>query len=74
MLWVPDGFAHGFLALQDGTHFLYKTTAYYAPESERAILWNDQAINIAWPKLGAPYRISAKDEQSNSLKDAAVFA
>lgn len=74
MLWVPDGFAHGFLALQDGTHFLYKTTAYYALESERAILWNDRAINIAWPKLGAPVRVSAKDEQSNSLKDAAVFA
>jgi dTDP-4-dehydrorhamnose 3,5-epimerase len=50
-LWIPEGFAHGFLALEDETHFLYKTTAYYAPDSERAIRWNDPEIGITWPKL-----------------------
>jgi len=48
-LWIPEGFAHGFLALQDDTHFLYKTTDYYAASSERSIRWNDPAIGIVWP-------------------------
>lgn len=74
MLWIPDGFAHGFLALEDETHFVYKTTAYYSPESERAIIWNDPTINIAWPVLDAPFRISHKDEQANNLENAAFFA
>ena len=48
-LWVPPGFAHGFLVLEDDTHFLYKTTDYYAQDCERAIAWNDPALGIDWP-------------------------
>lgn len=49
MLWIPEGFAHGFVALEDDTHFLYKTTDYYAKDSERAIVWNDADLAINWP-------------------------
>ena len=61
-LWVPPGFAHGFLALEDDTHFLYKTTDFYAREAERAIRWNDPDIGIAWPL----------EEPAISPKDAAL--
>lgn len=60
MLWIPEGFAHGFVALEDHTHFLYKTTDYYHKESERTILWNDPSLAIAWPKVGG-YNVSDKD-------------
>ena len=54
MLWVPAGFAHGFLALSDSTEVLYKTTDYYAPGHERCVLWNDPDIGIDWPLTGTP--------------------
>ncbi|OZY42833.1 dTDP-4-dehydrorhamnose 3,5-epimerase [Pseudomonas fragi] len=60
MLWIPEGFAHGFVALEDDTHFLYKTTDYYHKDSERTILWSDPALAIQWPDLGG-YKVSEKD-------------
>lgn len=63
MLWIPEGFAHGFLALEDDTHFLYKTTDYYHKESERTILWSDPALSIQWPELGG-YIVSQKDSEA----------
>ena len=72
-LWVPPGFAHGFLVLSASADFLYKTTDYYAPEHERSVLWNDPAIGIDWPLLGEPL-LSGKDKAGVLLKDAEVFA
>ena len=72
-LWVPPGFAHGFLALEDDTHFLYKTTDYYARDSERAIAWNDPAIGIDWPDLGTPPALAAKDAAAPLLAQAETF-
>jgi dTDP-4-dehydrorhamnose 3,5-epimerase len=76
MLWVPPGFAHGFLVLSETADFLYKTTEYYAPEHERCVLWNDPAIGIDWPLGGVPDgrpALSAKDQVGNLLKDAEVY-
>jgi len=72
-LWVPEGFAHGFVVLSDTAEFLYKTTDYYAPAHERSIAWNDPAIGIRWPISGEPV-LSAKDQQGKSLADAEHFA
>lgn len=72
-LWVPEGFAHGFVVLSNTAEFLYKTTDYYAPEHERCILWNDPAIAIRWPVDGEPV-LSVKDRQGKSLADAEHFA
>lgn len=72
-LWVPEGFAHGFVVLSDTAEFLYKTTAYYAPEHERCIAWNDPTIGIEWPVDGAPV-LSAKDQQGKSFVEAEHFA
>jgi dTDP-4-dehydrorhamnose 3,5-epimerase len=72
MLWVPPGFAHGFLVLSESADFLYKTTEYYAPEHERCVLWNDPALGIPWPLHGAP-ALSAKDQVGSLLKDAEVY-
>jgi dTDP-4-dehydrorhamnose 3,5-epimerase len=72
-MWIPPGFAHGFLALEDDTHFLYKTTDYYAKECERAIMWNDPAIGIDWPNLGSPPLLAAKDAVAPSLAQAQTF-
>jgi dTDP-4-dehydrorhamnose 3,5-epimerase len=72
-LWVPEGFAHGFVVLTETAEFLYKTTDYYAPEHERSIAWNDPAIAIQWPTDGEPV-LSAKDHQGKSLADAEHFA
>ena len=72
-LWVPPGFAHGFVVTSDSAEFLYKTTDYWAPEFERSILWNDPAIGIEWPIDGAPL-LSGKDQQGKLLADAEVFA
>jgi dTDP-4-dehydrorhamnose 3,5-epimerase len=72
-LWVPEGFAHGFVVLSDTAEFLYKTTDYYAPEHERSVAWNDPGIAIQWPIGGEPV-LSAKDQQGKSLADAEHFA
>ena len=73
MLWVPEGFAHGFVVLSDTAEFLYKTTDYWAPEFERSIAWNDPAIGIQWPIQGKP-SLSAKDQQAKALAEAEYFA
>jgi dTDP-4-dehydrorhamnose 3,5-epimerase len=70
-LWVPEGFAHGFLALEDGTEFLYKTTNYYAPASERCIIWSDPEIDVDW-EIGAPV-VSDKDKLGRALSEADIF-
>lgn len=72
-LWVPPGFAHGFLVLSEMADVLYKVTDYYAPEHERCLLWNDPAVGIAWPLAGAPV-LSAKDRDGVPLARAEVFA
>jgi dTDP-4-dehydrorhamnose 3,5-epimerase len=72
-LWIPPGFAHGFLCLEDGSEFLYKCTDFYAPAHERSILWNDPAIGIAWPLQGMTPVLSAKDQVGKRLADAEVF-
>lgn len=72
-LWIPEGFAHGFLALQDETHFLYKTTALYAKDSERSVLWSDPAIGIEWPAGQLMLRLAPKDEQAPVLRGADLF-
>ena len=71
-LWIPAGFAHGFLVTSDAAEFLYKTTDYYAPEFERSILWNDPAIGIEWPLEGEPV-LSSKDKVGKLLGEAEVF-
>lgn len=70
-MWIPPGFAHGFLTLSDTAEFLYKTTDYYAPEHERCIRWDDPAIGIAWPLDGVP-SLSAKDAAANDLATISV--
>lgn len=72
-LWVPEGFAHGFVVLSETAEFLYKTTDYYAPAHERSLLWNDTDLAINWP-LSIEPRLSQKDLFTNKLKDAEVFA
>ncbi|HVQ75530.1 MAG TPA: dTDP-4-dehydrorhamnose 3,5-epimerase [Candidatus Binatia bacterium] len=72
MLWVPVGFAHGFLVLSDAAEFLYKTTDYYAPQHERCIAWNDPAIGIEWPLDGDPI-LSGKDRVGIPLARADLF-
>ena len=72
LLWIPEGFAHGFLVLSEMADFLYKTTSYYAPAHERCVSWNDPDIGIAWPLQGASI-VSAKDQQGVALRDAEVF-
>lgn len=71
-LWVPEGFAHGFLTLSDTAQFQYKVTDYYSPEDERCIVWNDVQINIPWPLDGMPL-LSAKDQQGKRLATAQTF-
>ena len=71
-LWVPPGFAHGFVVLKEGTEFLYKTTDYYAPQHERCIRWNDPEIGIEWPLTAEPV-LSAKDQLGLDFSKAEVF-
>ena len=71
-LWIPAGFAHGFLVLSDSADFLYKTTDYYAPEHERTVAWSDPAIGIEWPLETEPV-LSAKDRVGKALGEAEVF-
>lgn len=72
-LWIPPGFAHGFVTLSESAEFLYKTTAFYAPEAERCILWNDPDIGVVWPWTTEPL-VSAKDGQGAAFVNAEVFA
>ena len=72
-LWVPAGFAHGFLTLSESADFLYKTTDYYAPAFERCIAWNDPTVAIDWPLAGATPLVSAKDQQGLAWQDAVTF-
>jgi dTDP-4-dehydrorhamnose 3,5-epimerase len=72
MLWIPPGFAHGFMTLSENAEFLYKTTDYWAPEFERSIAWNDPALGIAWPLDGEP-ALSKKDQQGVLLAEAECF-
>ena len=72
-LWIPPGFAHGFVVTSDKAEFLYKTTDYWAPEHERCLQWDDPAIGIQWPLTAAP-ALSAKDQLGKALADAEVFA
>ena len=74
MFWVPPGFAHGFLSLEDGTDFLYKCTALYEPASEHSLLWNDPDIGIEWPLEGIEPELSAKDKVGKPLADIEAFA
>lgn len=73
-LWVPEGFAHGFLVLSETAEFLYKTTDYYAPAHERSIVWNDAALNIRWPAIGMAPQLSAKDQAGSAFGSAEVFS
>ena len=73
MLWIPEGFAHGFLVLSERAQFLYKATDYYAPAHERALLWNDPAVGIAWPLEGEPL-LKPKDAAGALLAQAETFA
>lgn len=72
-LWIPPGFAHGFLVLSESAEFLYKTTDYYAPEHERTIFWEDPDLAIAWPLEAEPI-VSAKDQVGKRFQEAEVFA
>jgi dTDP-4-dehydrorhamnose 3,5-epimerase len=73
MLWVPPGFAHGFLVLSEFADFLYKTTDYWYPEHERTLLWNDPQLAIDWPLDGAP-TLAAKDAAGTPLAEAEVYS
>jgi dTDP-4-dehydrorhamnose 3,5-epimerase len=72
-LWVPQGFAHGFLVTSESADFVYKTTDYYAPEFERCLAWNDPDLGIQWPLISEP-QLSAKDKAGVALIQAEVFA
>jgi dTDP-4-dehydrorhamnose 3,5-epimerase len=72
-LWIPPGFAHGFVVTSEHAEVQYKNTDYWAPEYERAVLWNDPALAIDWPLTGAPI-LSGKDSQGKLLADAEAFA
>lgn len=69
-LWVPPGFAHGFVVLSDSADFLYKATAFYAPQADRGIAWDDPAIGVQWPQLDVEMSLSDKDLKQPLLADA----
>jgi dTDP-4-dehydrorhamnose 3,5-epimerase len=71
-LWIPPGFAHGFLVLSDQAEFLYKTTEYWFPEHERSLLWNDPQVGIQWPLSGGPL-LAKKDAEGTPLASAETF-
>jgi dTDP-4-dehydrorhamnose 3,5-epimerase len=72
-LWIPPGFAHGFLTLSETADFLYKTTEYYAPDAELAVRWDDREIGIRWPTPGITPRLSEKDATAPLLRDCSPF-
>ncbi|MEO8386585.1 MAG: dTDP-4-dehydrorhamnose 3,5-epimerase [Betaproteobacteria bacterium] len=74
MLWVPVGFAHGFLVTSDVAEFVYKTTDYYAPQHERSLLWNDPELHIEWPLAGIVPQLKKADAEGRPLAAAEVFA
>jgi dTDP-4-dehydrorhamnose 3,5-epimerase len=69
-LWIPEGFAHGFLVLSEFADVLYKTTGFYSPEDERCIHWNDESLSISWPFAGTNVLVSAKDALGLTFKEA----
>ncbi|MCX9156671.1 dTDP-4-dehydrorhamnose 3,5-epimerase [Niveibacterium sp. 24ML] len=73
-LWVPAGFAHGFVVLSESADFLYKTTDYYAPAHERALKWDDPTVGVAWPLGDIVPSLSAKDQQGKAFADCDAFA
>ena len=73
-LWIPPGFAHGFLVTSDSADFLYKTTDYYAPQFERSLAWNDPTVGVEWPLAGAAPLLSAKDVAGKPLAECETFA
>jgi dTDP-4-dehydrorhamnose 3,5-epimerase len=74
MFWVPPGFAHGFVSLEDGTDFVYKCTSFYEPANEHSLLWNDPALGIEWPLEGLEPQLSAKDQAGKPLAEVEPFA
>lgn len=72
-LWIPPGFAHGFVVLSEQAEFVYKTTDYYAPEHEQCLAWDDPEVAVQWPAMATPPRLSAKDAQGRAFRDALVF-
>jgi dTDP-4-dehydrorhamnose 3,5-epimerase len=72
-LWIPEGFAHGFLVLSEGAEVLYKTTDYWHAESEQCIAWNDSTLNIGWPKIGVELILNARDQKGFSWIQAPKF-
>ena len=72
MMWIPPGFAHGFLTLSESAEFLYKTTDYWHPDDERCLIWNDPDLAIAWPLAGEP-QLAAKDRAGLKLSEADVY-
>ena len=74
MFWLPPGFAHGFVSLEDGTDFLYKCTALYEPANEHSLLWNDPAVGIDCPLDGIEPQLSGKDKVGSRLADIEAFA
>jgi len=74
MFWVPQGFAHGFLTLEDDTDFLYKCDAPYAPQNEHSLAWDDPAVGIEWPLDGIDVQLSAKDREGKALAEVEAFA
>ncbi|WP_379553911.1 dTDP-4-dehydrorhamnose 3,5-epimerase [Qipengyuania sp. DGS5-3] len=73
LLWVPPGFAHGFVSLEDGTEFLYKCTDFYDPSDESCIAWNDPELGIGWPDFGEAPQLSAKDAAGVPFSEAKVY-
>lgn len=73
MLYIPEGFAHGFLVTDENTHVVYKISDYYSPEHEEGVLWNDPELAIEWPKLEVSYTISDKDKKHPHLKEIEGF-
>ena len=73
-MWIPKGFAHGFVVLSNNAEIVYKTTDYYAPDYERCILWNDPQLNIDWGLMGVKPRLSNKDKKGELLNNSEIFS